>query len=104
QVEQQEDNHQRYWHHDLQASFSALEVFELAAPDQVSAGRELHLFSHRLLRCGDITTEVAITDVDEDIGRQFCILGANAVGNIDKLDVRDFAQRHRAAVGQGHKD
>ena len=98
EVEQQEDDHQRHRHHHLQAGFGALEVFELAAPDQVGAGRELHLLGHRLLRVGDVAAEVAVADVDEDVGGELGVLGADAGGALREPDVGDLAQGHRAAA------
>ena len=43
EVEQQEDDHQRHRHHDLQPGLGAFEIFELAAPHEIGAGRHLHL-------------------------------------------------------------
>ena len=60
--------------------FSTLEIFELAAPDQMCAGGELPLCSHRFPRCGDIAYSVAVKNVDEDVGRQLGILGAKPTG------------------------
>src|SRR5262245_28736144 len=67
EIEQQEDDHQgqRYYH--LQASLGALEIFELTAPDQVAAGRQLDLLGNRPLRIGDIAAEIPVADVYENI-------------------------------------
>ena len=78
QVEQQEDDEQRHRHDDLEPRLGALQIFELAAPGGVIAGRELHLRGHRLLRVGDVAAEIAVAQIDIDVGGELRVLGADA--------------------------
>ena len=59
---------QRQRHDDLELGDGALHVLELAAPRHVGAGREFDLFIDRLARLGDVGADVAVTDVDVDVG------------------------------------
>ena len=40
------------------------------------------MFRHRLLRGGNVTTKVAIANVNEDVGRELGVLGANTGGTL----------------------
>ena len=78
EVEQQEDDQDGHRHHDLEPRLGALEIFELTAPGDVVARRELNLARHRLTRLGNVAAEVPVAQVDEDVERELSVLGTNA--------------------------
>src|SRR5262249_35329647 len=80
-------------YHDLEARLGALQVFELAAPDEIRARRQPDLLGHRLLRVGDVTAEVAIANVDKDVGRKPRILCADAGCSLGQTNVGYLAER-----------
>ena len=84
----------------MQAGLGAFQVFELAAPRDVGAGRKLDLRGHRFLRVGDIAANIAVAEIDEDIDRELCVLGADAGGTLGKVHLGDLTERHRAAVAR----
>ena len=59
---------------------------------------------HRLLRVGNVAAEITVADVDEDVGRELGVFGADASRALRELDIGDFAQRHRAAIWKRHQN
>ena len=59
---------------------------------------------HRLLRIGDVTADIAIADVDVDVGSQLPVLGSNRRGPTRRGNLGDLSQRHGASGGHGDQD
>ena len=103
EVQQQEDRQQRHRNDDLHLLDRALHVLELAAPGDVVAGRKLDLLGHRLARVGHVRADVAATDVDEDVGRQQRVLGADARRAARDHHLGHLPQRHHRAAHDRHQ-
>ena len=69
QVQQQENEQQRYWHNEFHFLDGTLHGLKLTAPCGVVAGRELDLVIHCFARLGDVATDVTLTDVHKNVGR-----------------------------------
>ena len=59
---------------------------------------------HRLLGIGDVATEIAVADVNVDIGGQLSVLGPDRGRATRRLDPGDLPERHRAAGRHRHQD
>ena len=78
-----------------QLGLGALQIFELAAPFDVIAGRQLHLLARpRAARLGDIAAEIAAVHIDIDVGDELRVLGADA-------SAVPASARHRATWPSG---
>src|ERR1700730_7691941 len=97
-IEQQEDDKHRDRHHDLQPSFGALQIFELAAPSDVMPGRKLDLCGDGLLRVRHVAAKITVAQIDENVGSKLGVFGADAGGSLRKADLGDLAERNRASV------
>ncbi len=62
-----------------------------AAPGDVIAGREFHLRRHRLLRVGHVTADIAVAQVDIDIGGKLRVLGADGGWPLGEFHLGHFA-------------
>ena len=88
---------QRHRHDDLQPRLGALQVLELAAPGDVVARREAHLFGDRLLRVGDVAADVAAAEVDVDVDRRAARSRCGCwPGPVDEPDRGDLARAARS--------
>src|SRR3990172_1814207 len=67
EIEQQEDHEQGDGHDQLQPRVDALHVLVLAAPLQLVADGDRHLFLHRPLGVADVAADVAPGDVHVDV-------------------------------------
>ena len=82
----------------------ALQIFELAAPHDVSSRAETAtLACTACLRLGDVAAEIAVADVDKDVDRELPVLGADRGRAARERDLGDLAERHRAAARHRHQ-
>src|SRR5262249_55096874 len=102
--EQQEDDQERYRNYDLEARGRALEILILAAPHHVVALWKLNVRLHRALCIGDVAAEVAVADVDIDVGRQLSVLSPDGCRPARWRDGSDLAERDGAAGRHRHQD
>src|ERR1700735_3970386 len=77
QVEHKKDDQERHGNDNSQPRFGTLQIFELATPGDVIAGRKLYARGHGLLRIGDVAAQVTVADVDKDVRRELAVLGAD---------------------------
>ena len=103
-VEQHHDDQQGQGHHVGQPFRSALHVLVLAAPEQVVAGRHLHLFLHHLLGFLDVAAQVAPGYVHEDVAHQFRIFALDGRGPHGHAHARQLGERNLGAGGGGDQD
>jgi hypothetical protein len=69
----------------------ALQIFELAAPGDVVARRELHVGGNCFARIGYIAAEVPVANVNEDVHDELAVFGTNARRATPERYRRDFA-------------
>src|SRR5207302_5533457 len=69
------------------------QILELAAPFEPVTGRNLYLTRNRLLRLGDIATDVAVVHVDVEVVHELRVFGADHRGALDGLHLRHLPER-----------
>src|SRR5262249_390344 len=77
-----------------------LQIFELAAPGDVIAGRKLDLRGDHSLRVSNIAAEVPVTEIDIDVAGELRVLGANDRRPRRKTYLCHLSQRDSAAAVQ----
>src|SRR6185369_3539049 len=97
-VEQQENDQQGDRHDDLEFLDGAFHVFKLAAPGGIGAGREFDLRVDRLPRLGDVGADVAVADIDVDVGREQRVFGTDGRGAGGDLNFGKLAERHHGTA------
>src|SRR3546814_8644733 len=85
-------------HDELQPCLRPLKVFELPAPGNGVARRQLNLIRDRTPGLADIAAEIPADDVDEDVDRELSILRADRGRAPFQLHLRHLAERYGAAT------
>src|SRR3546814_2832984 len=92
-VEQQKDAREAERHHDRESLRGRLQAFELAAPFEVIARRQLHL-RDLLLRFGDKGARITAFQVHLHDDAPLAILAADLVQALDRKSTRDLGERN----------
>ena len=82
----------------------ALQIFELASPLDVVAGREFHAFLHALGGGIDVAVDVVRGNIDKDETDELAILVADGWRARAEANIRQSRNRHLRASGRGHED
>ena len=61
------------------------------------------MIAHSLLRIGNITADIAVANIDENVSRQQCILRTNTRRTLHQLDLRQLTQRNHRAAHRGNQ-
>src|SRR5262249_31218479 len=97
EIEQQENDEQRYGQYDLQPLFYPLHRFVLAAPDQLIPSRNAYLLADCIFCVCDIAADVAAADVYVYVTTQTAIFIANHTRSSFQRNTCDLCQRNLCA-------
>src|SRR4029453_7746908 len=100
QVQQQKDNQHGHGYDHLEPRLGPLQIFKLPTPDRVIARWKCDLAGDGLLCIGDVAADVAVANVDIDVGGKLRVFGSNARRTLGEAHVRDLAEWYRATIWQ----